>query len=164
MPPGIEENDALLSTLEKFIGKLHGNFTMPSFGSAPIWEIETVEEFQLADAQGDFLKISELWRSFEATARPNFFLVQISRCLYLFGFGHLVRSSNQIGQTIISMQVANSLADRQRLHLGIASNNPYVQFGCAYQTLSHRVANSHLDDEDQKLLMQLLQYVAEDSL
>lgn len=162
LPNGVEQNNDLLGALEKLIAGISYSFTARGLRHEPIWEREVVEKLKVADAEEDWFTISELWPMFERAIIPSVFQVQAARCLYRFGFESLVQTLNGTNQTILAMQFADSLTIDQRLILGIASNNPYIQFGCVYQTFYHWSKTNGLGYEEQQPLKQLLLRVADD--
>ena len=162
LPDGAEQNNDLLHTLERLIAGIRSDAVMRGLGREPIWEREAVKKLKEADTEKDWLTISELWPSFENSIIPNVFQIQSVRCLYRFGFTILVNALNSASQTILAMQFADSLAVGQRLTLGVASNNHYIQFGCVYQTFFHWPRTNQLSDKEQQLLKQLLFKVTHD--
>jgi hypothetical protein len=162
LPNGAEQNDDLLCALEKLITRISCEFSVRGSGCEPIWERELVEKFKVADAQEDWPTISELWPSVKYSIIPNVFQVQVVRCLYRFGFESLVQALDGTRQIMLAMQFADSLDVGQRLLLGVRSNNPYIQFGCVYQTFSYKPRMDGLCHEEQQLVTQLLLKVAED--
>ncbi|MBI1174891.1 MAG: hypothetical protein GC139_06450 [Sideroxydans sp.] len=164
LPDGAEQNNDLLHALERLIAGIRSNVVVRGLGSEPIWEREVVEKLKVADMEKDWLTISELWPSFESSIIPSVFQIQAVRCLYRFGFAILVGALNGASQTILAMQFAGSLSVGQRLALGIASNNHYIQFGSVYQTFFHWPKTNQLGHEEQQSLKQLLLRVADDQL
>lgn len=162
LPNDAEQNNDLLRALGRLISGISYNFSTRGLRPEPIWERETVAKLKVADTEKDWLTISELWPSFESSIMPSVFQMQFIRCLYRFGFGSLVSALDGTSETILAMQFADSITIGQRLILGIASNNHYIQFGCVYQTFFHWPKTNRLGHEEQQSLKQLLLRVADD--
>jgi hypothetical protein len=162
-PPELESNFDLLTALGKLIGRFSYNLSVRDSRPVPIWESEAIERFKQADAQGDWLTIDEMWPQLEHVIVPNAFLGQAVRCLHRFGFHYLVQALNDIHQTVIAMEVTGALFTSQRLELGLASGNPYIEFGSVYKTVFQRSEGEHLTGEKQKSLAQLLAKITGDA-
>lgn len=161
LPNGVEQNNDLLRALERLIAGISYSFAARELRPEPIWEREAVEKLEVADAKEDWFTISELWPMFERSIIPSVFQTQAARCLYRFGFESLVQTLDGTSQTILAMQFAGSLTIGQRFNLGISSNNPYIQFGCVYQTFYHWPKTNGLGPEEKQSLKQLLLRVAD---
>ncbi len=162
LPNGAEQNNDLLRTLERLIAGISCDVVVRGLWHEPIWEREVVEKLKVADTEKDWLTISELWPSFERSIIPSVFQMQAVRCLYRFGFDSLVKTLNSTHQIIPAMQFADSLDVEQRFCLGVASSNPYIQFGCVFQTFFHSSKADCLSPKEHQLLKKLLLKVAGD--
>ncbi len=162
LPNGAVQNKDLICALERLIAGISCDFSAHGLGDEPIWEREVVEKFKVADTEEDWLTISELWPSLERSVIPNVFIIQAVQCLYRLGFDSLVQTLNGTCKTILATQFAYSLEVGQRFRLGIASKNPYIQFGCVFQTFFRSPSANCFDHQEQQSLMQLLLSVADD--
>jgi len=160
LPNDIGDNHDLFERLNGLLGTFGVIFTTHG-AKAPIWESDAVQEFQEADAAGNWLAIIRAWQLF-----PPFFpgvpQTHAVRCLYRYGVQRLVEAVAGLRQTPAAMQVAGILTVEQRLTLAVASDNPYVQLASVYRTLADRPVPKSLSSGDQKLLMQLLLKVTND--
>ncbi len=165
MPIEIGNNLDLIQSLTNLIRSFAITFTSPDGIAEPIWEREAVEKFKVADKEGDWVGIGSMVSLFE---RQIFFTFtgivqsQSVQCLHRCGMNHLVEALGNLHQTLLAIQVASILPAEQRLALATASSNPYIQFGCIYQTLSRRHTAQQASIEEQRLLTTLLLNVAED--
>lgn len=153
------KNIDLIMALQKVIGSVE--VKMSKFPHK-ILETDTVNRFNLADTQGDFVKIAENWRILEEAIFPNVFQIQAVRLLYRSSLRHLVFATKSIRQTVVAMEVALALSIEQRLFLAIASDNPYIHFSCAYTTLIGRGRQIQLSPIQQKLLTKLFVKISRD--
>lgn len=162
LPNELHASTELIDFLSGLIGKFGVEFsTRP--GSTPlIREREAVEKFNQADAQADWRVIGEIWPLFETVFSSTVVETQTVRSLYRFNFDVLIFSLIPLRQTAVGMRLAEALSDDKRLKVGIASDNPYVQFCCAFQTVSVRPRTQALLTEAQGLLTDLLVKVAAD--
>jgi hypothetical protein len=76
---------------------------------------------------------------------------------------HLVKSLANVKQTAVAMQVATALEVDERFDLALASDNPFVQFACVYQTLSGRFAVRALATNAEQLLAKVLVKIGSDA-
>jgi hypothetical protein len=161
LPASIGKNSELLEYLKKLVGSLTVTFT--AHGRAePIWEREAVDRFQIADEQADWVAISHGLQAFEHQIFPTTVLAQSVRCLYRFDVGALADALANLRQTPVATQVASSLHVDQRFELALRSDNPYVQFGCLYWTLTGRRSTQKFSSTEERLLTALLLKVADD--
>lgn len=160
LPADLSENNDLVEALATIVGGLNVAFMSRGAHTPPIWEMEEVERFRQADARADWVAVAECWKKFANAIFPSTIIMQTVRCLHRYGFDHLVKALSGLRQTPVAMQVAGALVDQHRLCLAIASDNPYVQFGCAYQALSKRPNSIQLSAPEQELLTALLLKVA----
>jgi hypothetical protein len=163
MPEEIAHNSDLIEGLKGVIRSFAITFSARGGLAEPIWEREAIDKFQNADAQGDWATIGNSLRLFERQIFSNILLSQSVRCLYRCGMGHLVDALANMRQTLAAMEVARALPTGRRLRLAVASDNPYVQFGCAHQTISARHPAQQLSPEEQQLMEELLLKVAIDA-
>lgn len=159
LPVEIEGNKPLLNAVEKLIASCGCDLSVPESIHVPIWEREAVESFKKADEKMDWLSISDLLKSFENRMLPNFFLEQAVRLLFRFGFNQLVDAVLNT-RALDAIQVAGALTDEQKFRLGIASKNPYIQFGCAYKALQWN--KTRLSEIETLLLSELLLLASHD--
>jgi hypothetical protein len=150
-----------LVMLEQIVTRATFAVARRGWQSVPIWEEEVVKRLQEAELEQDWLKISELWPSFQAAQFPNLVLEQAVRCLNRFSFEQLVRATQGINQFAIAVQVADSLSVHNLLALGHASDNHFIQFACVFQF--HQSRTTRLDGPEQSLLAQLFLKVTQDS-
>jgi len=163
LPADFGSNADLTGRLKDLISSFTVEFTSRGGASEPIWEREAVEQLRLAEVQGDWANIGDRWRPFDQIVFPNALQIQVVRCLYRCGIDHLVHALTNLRQTAVAMQVTSTLDVDQRLLLGIASDNPYIQFSCVYQTFSGRQTPQQLLSDEQQLLTSLLLRVANDT-
>lgn len=160
LPDDIGDNNDLFAYLNGLLGTFAVVFATRG-AKAPIWESDAVQDFQKADAVGDWLAIIRGWQLF-----PPFFAgvtqTQAVRCLYRYGVQLLVEAVVGLRRTPAAMQVAGILTVEQRLRLAVASDNPYVQLASVYRTLADRPVPKSLAPGDQKLMTQLLLKVTND--
>ncbi len=163
LPGDISQNDALLDSLARLMRGLSSSCQPRPDMPEPIWERDTVERFTKADADENWLTLSELWHCFESALVPHPFQTGLVRSLCRFDFSRLIQAVVGINQTVIAMQVAGTLqtADRFRLALGTAS--PWVRFACVYYTFLHQSKTEALSQEEQGLLKELLLQIAQDT-
>ena len=152
MPTHIGLNTELIQRVKGIVGSFSITFAARGGAVEPIWEREAIEKFKVADAQGDWAEIGTTLRLFEHQILPGALQAQSVRCLHFCGVNHLVNALNGLRQTLVALQVASALLIDQRLSLGVASSNPYVQLACVYQTLSGRYAARRLSSEEQEVL------------
>ena len=162
LPVGLGDNLELVEVLEKMVASATTEFTLLGIGREPIWEKEAVNRFKQADKDRDWAEIAKKWHLFEKSFFPNTLHAEVVRFLYHYGFQSLVRALDDLQQTPVAMQVAAVLSVEQRLRLANASDNLYVQFSCAYQTLSGQTKLGELFPTGQQLLTDLLLKVAND--
>jgi hypothetical protein len=160
LPGEIGQNAVLIKTLEALVSSFHAEFTISD--SAAVCEQEASKRFQLADADGNWAEIAGECHNLASAFRPNALLVQMVRCLYRYGLGSLVRAVQSIRQTPTALAIAAALSVEQRLDLAIASANPYIQFGCAYETLSGPATRNQLRAQEQQRMTDLLLTVTHD--
>jgi len=154
LPAEIGNNDNLLNAIEKLIASCHCECSSPEFVShIPIWEKEAVERFQKADIDMDWPDITDFLSSLENRFYPSFFLNQAARFLFRFGFKQLVTALSN-ARTLDAVHVADALTNEQKFQLGKGSDNPYVQFGCAYRALKWN--KTALNETEASLLSDLL--------
>jgi hypothetical protein len=122
-----------------------------------------VERFVNADADADWLTISELWQSFEHAVFPNVFHSQLIRCLCRFDFNRLIEASLGISQSTIAMQFVGALGIADRFKLGAATANTRMQFACVFETFFHHPKTETLGQTEQHLLSTLLLRIAQDT-
>jgi hypothetical protein len=161
LPDDIGKNNELAEILKKLIASFAVTFTSRG-GVEPIWEREAVDAFVQADTQGDWAVIGEKWKLFGRTAFPGVFQTHAVRCLFRYRLNNLVEGLAGLRQTAVSMQVADVLKTEQLLTLAVASENPYVQFGCAYQAISGSPRPPALNAGEEQLMTQLLLKVVKD--
>jgi hypothetical protein len=159
----IGDNHDLIQCLKGLIKSFAITFVSRGGVAEPIWEREAVEKFIVDDARGDWLEIGKGLRPLEHQILPNTLQTQSVRCLHRCSMDHLVDALTNLRQTLVAMQVASALPTGQRLRLAITSDNPYVQFGCIYLTLSGRQAARQHSSEEQQLLAALLLKVTNDA-
>jgi len=150
----------LVERLKEVVRSFRLTLSAPAGQSAPIWEHEAVQQYEAADARGDWAVVGNSLRIFERQMFSHLPLTQSVRCLNRCGLSHLVDASVAMRQTIAAIQVAAALHVHERLRLAGASENPYIQFGCAYETLSGRQAADRFSADEQLLMEQLLVNVA----
>jgi len=162
LPPALDKQSNLLDTLEEIIAK--ANYSLSINSHTPIWEKEIFEQFMKAEADGDWVTISELWISLEAAVMvPNILITQTIRCFYHFGFTRLIKTLEVTHQTFMAMHIADSINIEQRLKLSSESNNPYIQFACVYHTFLNRRQPNVVTKTEKKLLVKTLSKVADDA-
>lgn len=163
MPHHIAANGELIAYLQGLVASFGATLT-PAGPHTPIWEQEALAFFNKADAEGDWAAIIRCWERFPPFF-PNALQTQAVQCLCRYDMARLAKSVANLRQTIVVMLVAEVLAREQRLQLGIASDNPYVQLAVAYRTFSgsrRRHRPDGLEVGDQQLLTRLLLKVAGD--
>lgn len=101
----------------------------------PIWEQETLDLFNAADAKGDFIEIDKLWSSIESSLMPSFLLHQVVLCLAYNKFQFLVKTSNVVEQTLLAMWIADALPSTLCYQLAFESTSRWVRFSCLYCSL-----------------------------
>lgn len=154
LPAEIGDNANLLKAVGKLIDSCHCEVSAPAFVShVPIWEKEAVETFQKADTEMDWPAVANFLRSLESRFIQSFFHKQAVRLLFRFGFDQLIIALSNI-RTLDAIQVADTLTNEQKFQLGKTSDNPYVQFGCAYRALMWN--KTALSDNEASLLSELL--------
>ena len=156
----LSDNKDLVEALAALLGSLNVSFSSWKVSTPSIWETEEVERFKQAEARADWVVVAECWKKFTIGIFPSVIITQTVRCLYRYGFDRLVKALSGLCQTPIAMLVAGALIDQHRLDLAIASDNPYVQFACAYQTLSRRQNALQLSVVEQERLTVLLNKVS----
>jgi hypothetical protein len=164
MPADCIPPQTMIDRLKALVRSFSISFAAAARGMPePIWEREAVDKFKLADTQGDWAEIGGSIRLFE---RSLFFvslaLTQPVRCLYRCGLDYLVDAVKGIRQTLVAVQIASVLPSNKRLLLAAASANPYVEFGCIFQTLAAQQPIRQLNAADQKTLTNILLKVARD--
>ena len=111
LPEDIGDNIDLFAYLKGLLGHFAVVFTTRG-AKAPIWEIDAVQNFKKADAEGDWLAIIAGWQLF-----PPFFAgvpqTHAVRCLYRYGVDRLVAAVADLRQTPAAMQVAGVLTVEQ---------------------------------------------------
>jgi hypothetical protein len=162
LPEEITGNAALIDGLRGVIRSFSITFSALGGGVEPIWEREAVDKFEIADAQGDWATIGNSLRLFERQLFSSVSLSQSVRCLDRCGTDHLANALATMRQTLAALEVARALPTARRLRLAVASDNPYIQFGCAYQTITPQYPAEQLTVDEQQLLEDLLLRVAKE--
>ena len=162
MPIDIARNSDLTQHMKDLITSFAVTFSTLGGAGEPRWEREVVEKFRIADAEGNWAAIGNSVRAFEHQVFPYVLQIQSARCLLRCGMRYLVDALANVHQTVFAMQLASALSVDERLRLAATSDNPYVQFGSLYQTLSGRFAAQRLSIEEQQSLTDLLVKVAND--
>lgn len=160
IPSSFSTNLELVTYLKKMISSFNTAYTTKDTVKIPIWEQEAVENFKTADAAGNWSKIGSMLGAFQNQIRPSVLYTQSVRCLYKCGIANLVDATASLSQTISVLQIANTLPVEQRLQLAERSENPYIHFGCAYQTLLGNEPARQLSLKEQQLFTALLIKVA----
>jgi hypothetical protein len=162
MPSQTGSNIDLIQRLKELIGSFSVRFNAPSGAAEPISYREALERFTLADTTGDWAALEKGLMAFRLQPFPNTLQTQAVRCLYSCGIGHLVEALSNLRQTIVALQIASTITVEQRFVLAVTSDNPYVQFGCVYHTLTNWPVPNELSANEQQLLTKVLLKVAND--
>jgi|SRR5271155_2588850 len=162
VPEDIGNNTDLVHRLKSLLGSFSTGRATRGGVAAPIWEVEAVEAFDVADREGDWVGIGSRLRLFEHQLVPNIALVQPARCLYRCGISHLLDAVANLHQTVIALQLASALRIDRRLGVAVASSNSYIEFAGVYQTISGRHAARELSPSDEQTLKDVLLKVAAD--
>lgn len=124
---------------------------------------EEIERFTKADAEGDWATVCNSLTRFAGPMLPSALINQTVRCVNRYGFEELLAAVANLRQTVATNQIAAALSVADRLQLGIASDNPYAQFSCVFQTVFKQRNASELSSPEKQLLADLLTKVAGDA-
>lgn len=160
-PPGLENNGELLGELEALVARFSVTISAGGFSPHPISDSATLERFNVADRDTDWGVIGEVWPLIDHAAMPSVLVTQTVQCLHRFGPEYLVRGVSRLRQTWTAMQIVYALSPIGGLALGVASDNPYIEFASAYRAVSQPPKGS-LDHDTQKSLAVLLVKVSGD--
>ncbi|WP_164630578.1 hypothetical protein [Rhodopseudomonas sp. WA056] len=146
----------------RVISSLAIEFTTRGSMPAPLWEQEAVEKLKEAEAAADWGAIGDCWQPFASQFFPNVLLTQSVRSLSHFWRDCLVSATDTIHHIASAMLLAQVLPTDQRLVLGFASNNPFIEFATVYVTLCGRSAMRTLSSSDASALTAILLKVSND--
>ena len=162
LPTDVRQNVPLAARFTKLIGGFAMTFDAPADGPEPIWEREAVNELMAAEIACGWAAMGKAWRPFQDVTRPSTLYIQAVRFLFHRDVTQLAEASADVKQLAVAILVAQILDDRQRLLLGLASSNPFIQFASAYVTLNGRERLLKLPPLETRLFSQLLAHVAKD--
>ena len=163
LPDDIGENLDLIAYLKSVVASFDVAFNAVGGRAPPIWEGELVEAFQRADAEGNWAAIVDIWRRIPPMFANALQAVTV-RILDRYDRAGLAQSLAQVRKTVVAMQVVAILDSERRLQLGLASENPYVQFAATYRSLvDERGSLRQLGENDGALLTRLFLKVSSDT-
>ncbi len=152
----------LFEVLTRVIKKAKTN-VIASRSPIPVWEQEAVDAFQAADADGDFVKIDELWPSFRTAFQPNLLLRQAVLCLAFHDFPRLIEATNSVKQTAVAMWIADALPSALRFRLSLESTSRWIIFVSLYFTMrDQRRPHGGFRPTAEHLLVSMLMRMAKD--
>ncbi|QFY42301.1 hypothetical protein F6R98_06400 [Candidatus Methylospira mobilis] len=155
-------NTELLDELQLITSNLASNVS--TIGEPPIWERESVEQFQVAINNRDWLTISNLWNRLKQASLPLFFQTQIIRLLAHYDSSRLRNAFINSKDIPILMHSIDALTVEQALTLGAYSDNPYVEFSAVHGALSKIGASRDFIQNEQSMLVMVLNKVSRDVL
>lgn len=159
--PHIKGDPSLLQTLERRIAGLRAQPSASMLSRTPISDGEILDRFNAADSAGDWATIASEWPRFGDLIFPDYFIAQSVQYLHELAPDALLRAVDQLRQMVPAMQVLLALTVRKGFSLGIASENPYIQFGSILRLLQHqRRHRGEMAPDEDALLAQLLTRVA----
>ena len=162
MPDCVGDNLELMETLVELNSRFTSVFEALSGVREPLWERETVENFKRAEKENDWLAVSELWPAFEHQVFINSFQTQLVRCLCRFDSRRLLEALACVDSFQTAFVVAQALTVRDRLSLGVQTNNVKVRFASVFSTLHAWPRLTTLEEDEKSLLAELLAKVAAD--
>lgn len=164
LPTDIEQNSELAEAFRRVVASFSVEFTARGVDTIPIWEGEAVQQLKEMEAAGDWGGIGDRWRAFENLLFGNAVQTQAVRFLFHFNRDGLVAALANVRQTAAAMLVVGILATEQRLELGVASSNHFVEFAAVYGSLAGRKRAEQLSVAEAQLLTIILLKVASDEL
>ncbi|WEY40083.1 hypothetical protein [Paraburkholderia sp. SUR17] len=163
LPSRIGRNAELFDALMRGHGGFVAGFDLHKAHVVRDWERQAVARLERAEVENEWLTVSELWGQFRHAIFSNAFQVQLIRCLCRFDFERLVAATDRIATFQVAMVAAQALPRRQRLRVGVRTNNPKAWFASVFESFNDKSRTPSLDEEETTLLAEILGHASEDS-
>lgn len=158
-------NPEIVAELSKRIACLQFTPSPSNRSHTPISDNRILDAFNAADRAEDLATVASEWPRFGGFLFPDAFLSQSVCYLHAFAWNALQESTEQLKQTAPAMLVLSSLSVVDSLALAFASMNPYLRFGSILRLFQQeRRRNESISPAEEKLLTQLLQSIAADTI
>lgn len=151
LPDDIGEKGALIDDVKNLLSSIRSN-VVSTTGTPPLWEVEFVKAFEIADREEQWVKVSDSWMQICSSICPSIVHTQSAQLLYRYDFTTLVNIVDNFEEIMAVHFVVNFLFLRQRLEIAIKSQSSRVRF-CVVKYIVDKNRNDTLNVDDEVLLV-----------
>ncbi|MBR0899100.1 hypothetical protein JQ616_29460 [Bradyrhizobium tropiciagri] len=134
LPEDIGRNTNLIDVLKRLVASFGLTITA---GPGSARDTEALARFIEADAQGDWVTISQMWSSLRRVPFfPNAVQAASVRCLNRFAPERLAEGLRDVRQSILALQLVSALSVEDRLRVAMATDNGHLELAAVQQTVA----------------------------